>query len=357
MKKQKSSSRKKIMGVILVLLIAVIALFIFTAPTKMASVDLNSTELPISIQFSECGTLCQIFQPVQQTIYFSSTEYASGSITAQPAYHVGDTPQVISYFACSDYSTGNPNQDAVVTVHMQNLDTGALSEGSAPKLYNIKDHTTITTTKNLGINNVGRWKVWDTLICYKAGSSTVSYSVDYINTARTISGVAVSAPVVCAAPRQTNNNDYPSTSGYTGVSQFVCEKWVSSANINGQCQDTFFNKNCRTVCSSGYYCDSSYSISSCNGQVNCILQPVVITPTPTPQPQVTPTPQPQVTPTPEPTPQITSIPVTPQPPVTPTPNPGNGTISSNTIYIILGILIVIIIALIVYFITQKRSKK
>lgn len=358
MKKYNSNKKNKVLPVTIIICVAIIVLLFISKSSSFIDKSVQSTNFgEATLSVSSCNWLCQLTQPTKQTIYFSATEKSSYSITNQPAYIVGQTVSATSYTSCADYTSGSSYLDVALTVYIQDTSTN-LIQSITMNLYNQPNNKEIQKTFSITTSSVGKYKMWESITCYKPGTKTSVYSVEIKDLARYFTVAANTDKITCLGERVTNNLNYPvSTSGFNNVLSITCELWVRGVNTNGVCSDVQFTKNCKTTCQTGSFCDNTYSSTTCIGQVSCVKQPTTIpepTPTTTTTTTTNPT-NPTVSTTPTSTPTTTVSPSTTQTPVSSPVIVGNTNKLGPVltwVSIILGVL-----GIIATIIVTKRSKR
>jgi len=262
-----------ISAIVLILIIGGILFFALSGPQQLAKTE-QTTESGEAVTTSyTCLGLCQLRSStslVPQTVMFSASEFTSGT-SFPKTYNLGDSILLYSRVSCSDsgpYKLGTHN--AVMHIYLTNKDTGEKSTITL-SVPNAPNNVYFYASTNIAASKIGSWTAYDDVKCYQGTTQTNLVSqADYSGLTRTFS--VQSGTITCPEPKLVRSSISVSSSSYTSVYGINCEEW--STYSGSTCTGSPEYKNCQTTCSSGAFCDTTYSSSTCSGKVSCLVKPI-----------------------------------------------------------------------------------
>ena len=247
-----------------------VGLYMLAQPNIISQTEQSTDDYTVNTKVYECGWLCNLFkQDVQQTVFFNTGEFTAATLY-RPTYNVGVPVTFYSRMACENYaSPAQTKQDATISTFV-GLDTASvLSPTNSQKVTNIANHVSTYVTHTATFWSAGTYKAWDKIICYDPGKTAITYTQDSTGLTRRFN--IVSAPAACSADKLVRTSSgIDDAIGYSNAI-IDCEEWSHYSGTS--CVGSAVYKNCKTTCKSNAYCDSSYSSTSCDGKISCVLKP------------------------------------------------------------------------------------
>jgi hypothetical protein len=273
------NNRKKQILISSISLFIVIMIFviILAQPKLLDTSEQSTKDFIISTNAYECNFLCNLLKPLQQTTFFSTSEYTASVLYAK-TIQSGNSITFYTRSACTNYNVASTAlQDFQVTLHITAPD--GVETAISKKLFGITNFKEYYTTSTITPLKTGTYKVYDELNCFAPGTlSPVTFSTNYKHLTRTF--IVASGPVTCQPDkflRTCSSDSFPrcntNSGSYSNVDYNGCEEWTH--NSGPDCLGSSIYLNCKTQCDNGAYCDNSYSSSLCDGKVNCVKKPVI----------------------------------------------------------------------------------
>lgn len=201
-------------------------LFSFAQPQIISQTTFSTPAGDAESTIYSCGWLCSVFKGVQQTVYFSPSEY-SASYLGRATYKIGDKITFYIKEECYDYvkDMSVSSNSAEITTYFGKTDgfsqTNKVTLASVP-IYNINQGSIYHQVVIPMALQEGTFKVHDAIRCYRGATTT--WSNDGMSLERTYYVQSALNPITCPIGINTGNYATYGSSGFNNVASIKCEK-------------------------------------------------------------------------------------------------------------------------------------